>query len=476
MKRKLLSLLLITALVFEMQFFGSMAIAQGTLSVTASANPRVVAGSGTVDFTVNVKNDTGGDLNNINIIISNDKGTSKEFVNAFNLANGSSDQKVFTFANAPAGNYTVTASNGNVNGSVAVGIEGKDAISLTRSASKTIANIGDKIAIHYVVTNNSSTAITGIKLSDPTVPGFGSETFDLNPDEAKSYDYSFKILQNITSKPTVESSSGVSSIDPITIKTNTPKLNISIKADKDSIKAGDTVNLTCTVTNTGSVAFKSVIVSDDTLGNIQTIQDLKPGKTNTFTKSATVSDGQTFLFHAQAKDYSNNPFTFTSNEVKFQTVKAAPLNISIKATSSTTSLKKAGNVDFEVVVSNKGTESVKNVTVTEDSIGEIGKMDVLGIGDKLFKKTVEVSASKKFVFKVQVTDTSGNVQTFTSDPIQVNVGVSPSATAAASNGKAKGLLTILGVIIFLIIAAVISLVILTVQDKKVKKKNIFRKH
>lgn len=62
-------------------------------------------------------------------------------------------------------------------------------------------------------------------------------------------------------------------------------------ADKDEASSGDTVTYSFAVTNPSKVDLKKVVVTDDVIGDIGTIDLLKAGETQTLTKEYSVPDG-----------------------------------------------------------------------------------------------------------------------------------------------------------------------------------------
>lgn len=155
-----------------------------------------------------------------------------------------------------------------------------------------------------------------------------------------------------------------------------------------------------------------------------------------------------------------------------------------------TELQEPGTVSFDIVVTNHGEAPLKDVVVEEESLGEVGRIEQLEMGDKLIKKTIEVEETKVFVFKVRTRNALGNVVVEESEPVEITVGENipeeteeatqePEATETPeveenkennAGDRMSVLFTILGIIAFLIIAAGIALVILVVQEKKSKAK------
>lgn len=349
----------------------------------------------------------------------------------------------------------------------------------TRTVDKQSVDAGQEVTLTYTVNNTGSAEVTDIKVSDGALVTF--PIFTLAPGQENVLTKRLKIVKDTVSKPKLEALGMLKELAAMTIKVSQPKMGIDLTSDKDTVKPGESVILTCVLKNSGNVDFKNIIVTDDELGNVKTVSELLAGKSVTFTKKVSIDGTKTFLFHVTAHDAANKEITVDSEPLEIATsadgTPQQSTQLSVKATVDVTQLASPGKVKFDIVVTNNGTSALTKLEITELTLGSIGKMDQLESGDKLFQKSVDIAKAGTYTFKVTATDSKGKVIEAMSAAIDITVGGTPTPSSTESStpaptassdqgGKVSTLFAILGVIVFLIVAAGITLVILVVQERR----------
>lgn len=351
-------------------------------------------------------------------------------------------------------------------------------LSFERTVNKVSLDLGQEFILTYTVKNIGEAKVTDIKVSDGLLASF--QTFTLASGKEKMLTKKIKIVQDTISKPKLEALNLLYELAGITIKVSRPKIGIDLTSDTATVKRGESVVLTCVLKNLGNVDFKNLKVKDDKLVIIKSVSSLGAGKSMTITRKVTIEGNEKFIFHVTAYNADNRLFTIDSAPLEIIVSDVVPpqesTQLSIKATSDVTKLASAGKITFDIVVTNNGPTALSNIEISELALGSIGKMDRLEPGDKLFQKSVDISKTGSYTFKVTANDPDGNVIEMSSTAIDITVGSTPapSSTTVAptptantdQSGKSSALFAILGVIAFLIIAAAITLIILIVQERK----------
>lgn len=350
-------------------------------------------------------------------------------------------------------------------------------LTFTRTVDKQSVDAGQEVTLTYTVKNTGSAEVADIKVSDGALATF--PIFTLAPGQENVLTKRLKIVKDTISKPKLEALGILKELAAMTIKVSQPKMGIDLTADKDTVKPGESVILTCFLKNSGNVDFKNIIVTDDELGNVKTVPELLAGKSVTFTKKVSIDGAKTFLFHVTAHDAANKEITVDSAPLEIATSDGTPqqsTQLSIKATVDVSQLASPGKVKFDIVVTNHGASALTKLEITELTLGSIGKMDQLESGDKLFEKSVDIAKAGTYTFKVIANDSKGNVIEAMSAAIDIKMGGTPTPSSIADTpaptassgqgGKVSTLFAILGVIVFLIVAAGITLVILVIQERR----------
>ncbi|MGI6704737.1 MAG: DUF7507 domain-containing protein [Clostridia bacterium] len=505
-KRKFLALMILLLFLLQTGIGTGMVLAAGPddLKITASANPSQLEGAGTVKVTMKLENVTDEKVTGVVVHDASGDNPKKSIgeINSGVTAEISFDYSVRE--NELNKDITFMVKwDGNPQGAPAFVKVQKakptpapaPSVKFTRTADKEIAAKNEEVTFTYTVENTGNVDVQSVKIEDKALGGNIGWVDNLAVGNTKTFTRKIKISKDLTSKPTLSYTAGGDSysgeLDPLTVKLAKASMTVDLKADKDEVKVGERVTLTCTLKNTGNVDFTDLNVSDDMLGDVLKDKSLPVGKTSVVTKVVTIDKDQTFTFRVKAKDALGNPFSQNSKPVTVSTILSSEqIRLGIEVSANVTELQEPGTVSFDIVVTNYGEAPLKDVVVEEKSLGEVGRIEQLEMGDKLIKKTIELEETTVFVFKVRTRDAMGNEVVEESAPVEITVGAStpeeteeaieePEATEDPEGEEGKEsnvgdrmsiLFTILGIIAFLIIAAGIALVILVVQEKRAKAK------
>ena len=186
---------------------------------------------------------------------------------------------------------------------------------VTPAADQEDVQLGDTIAYSYLVTNVGNVTLTSVAVDDPTIgnvtcPAPAAPGLDPGAAEICTADSPYVVAQpdidngkvvdtaTATGTDTLGSTSPPSDPSTVTIQTVTPSPLVGIaktgavtpSGDQEAAQAGDTIQFSYLVTNTGNVTLTSVAVDDPTLGPTTcptpAAPGLAPGSAETCTADA----------------------------------------------------------------------------------------------------------------------------------------------------------------------------------------------
>ncbi len=265
---------------------------------------------------------------------------------------------------------------------------------------------GQVIDYSVVVTNTGNETLTNVVVTDPTLGTTLGTLATLAPGASQTYLTSQAVTQaEIDSGNAVPNTATVSddetpsqSSTVSTGVTDTPNVSIvksvtsvnGVAGDPAATAAGQVIDYSVVVTNTGNETLTNVVVTDPTLGTtLGTLASLAPGASQTYLTSQAVT---------QAEIDSGNAVTNTATVTDTQTPSQSSTvstgvtdtpNVSIvKSVTSVNGVAgdpaatAAGQViDYSVVVTNTGNETLTNVVVTDPTLGTtLGTLATLAPG------------------------------------------------------------------------------------------------
>ncbi len=174
-------------------------------------------------------------------------------------------------------------------------------LSVIKTADKTSGvTAGDKITYTIRVTNNGNVDLTGVVVTDELV-GFTSDSFDLAKGESKTFTQTYTVTEADMVVGSVKNVATATAKDPKggdvdnsgETTSTTEAINASLKVEKSAAAgtyaAGDEIEYTIKVTNTGNVTVYDIKVVDPKTGLDETVT-LDKGESKTYTTYYEVTD------------------------------------------------------------------------------------------------------------------------------------------------------------------------------------------
>ena len=164
-----------------------------------------------------------------------------------------------------------------------------------------------------------------------------------------------------------------------------PSISLTKSVSKTLVKAGDPVDYTYVVTNTGNVNLHDVVVTDNLLGTIGTVPGtLAPGASATLHANGIHIFGQTSnIGSTEGKDPLNHKVGPATDIARVDVSPPEHVDkpaISIVKTATPGTVEPGQTVTFSYLVTNIGNVALDNVTVTDDVLGVIGTINHLDVG------------------------------------------------------------------------------------------------
>ena len=201
--------------------------------------------------------------------------------------------------------------------------EKKSDFTVTKTVDKTeFEQAGDVLNYTVTVTNTGEKDLTGLTISDPKTT-FDTPTFDLAKGETKEFKYAYTVTDNDVGAKAVNNTVTVT-LDKVTKEDSTKSTLVEKKSDFTVTKtvdktefeqAGDVLNYTVTVTNTGEKDLTGLTISDPRTTFDTPTFDLKKGETKEFKYAYTVTEDDVkakTVINTVTVTHDNDPKTATT--------------------------------------------------------------------------------------------------------------------------------------------------------------------
>ena len=316
-------------------------------------------------------------------------------------------------------------------------------IKVTGSASVNNKELkqGEKATFTFTFKNEGDVKIENATLKAPPIEGGDviGQPFSLNPGDLKKMEYSVTVNKTMEVKPTLtftaDGGNKTLNLDSlnVTVKEAAKSgIGLSLKADKDTVNAGDSVVLTATITNSGDDQITDLALTDNNGQPVQ-LEDssLNKGESTEATITVTPQATGNYKYTATGKNSAGDSVNAESNQVTVTvgsasaspsaSAEATAQTLVIRADSDIYSLDGPGEVTLQVTVTNNSDVLLNNVKVTEKTLGDIGTTSAMGRDSKTFTAKAEVKETTEYVFTVTATTDDGQTVTAVTDPLPIEV-------------------------------------------------------
>ena len=298
------------------------------------------------------------------------------------------------FANVATVTAT-TPSGGNVSATDATDtpITSAPAILLEKTAGAPSGNFaGDTIEYTFKVSNLGNLTLAPVTVVDPKVGAVSCPTTVLAPVESMTCDATYTLDQDDVDLGTVHNDATATGVSPTggsvssSDETDTPidalpALTLDKSAgtpsgDPQNSRAGDTIDYTFLVTNTGNVTLDPVTLSDPTVGSVTCpVSVLAPGADTTCTATYTLTqddiDAGGVHNDATATGASPAGIEATATDSTDTPLLAAPAVALDKQAGVPTGDSAGSTIDYVFLVTNTGNVTLDPISVTDPLVGNV---------------------------------------------------------------------------------------------------------
>ena len=247
---------------------------------------------------------------------------------------------------------------------------------------------GDTIAYSFVVTNTGNVTLDPIGVSDPKVGTVACPVTVLAPGESTTCTATYTLTQDDVDAGHVANTATASGVPPTgdavtaTDATDTPLAAVpAITLDKQAgtptgASAGDTIDYTFVVTNTGNVSLTSVSVSDPKVGTVSCpVTSLAPGASTTCTATYTLTqadvDAGEFVNSASATGTPPTGEPPTATDSTTTPIAPDPVITLDKQAGTPTGATAGSTIDYTFIVTNTGNVTLDPVSVDDPKVGTV---------------------------------------------------------------------------------------------------------
>lgn len=312
-------------------------------------------------------------------------------------------------------------------------------IDVKRTISPTIAREGQEVIVRYDISNTGTVDLTDVTIQENKDIHKEKQTIPvLKPGQTAEIRYPVTMGKKdltsgakITYKAETLKKAKTYTVENQKISYGEPKLEAKLTASAKGVTVNGTITLTLELKNTGSVDYGDMRVTDPTLGDVFTNQELKAGKTLKLEKEITVPATADYQFTVTATDATGTETSVATDAVTVTGGCAEDaLHLTVSAVADRTEVfEQPGHVRFTVEVFNDSQVEAKNVQVSHGDT-KIYTFESIPAGERRsLSRDTALSMAGKYRFTVTAEDPLETSSTFQSNEIQVAFSVPTPAPA-----------------------------------------------
>ncbi len=249
------------------------------------------------------------------------------------------------------------------------------AIDVTKTAGPTVIHAGEAVTWTITVKNTGDSPLAPVKLTDDTTTSCSRTIDSLDAGASQTYtcaaNPSKTTTNTVTATGTDRSGQPVTDTAKATVTVISPALTITKDASPTTVRTGDQITFTITVTNSGDVPLTDVAVADDrTPACAKTFGTLAPQAKQTYTCTAPApADDFTNTATATGKDQLGREVKVTDDAV----VDVIHPAIAIVKDATPAQVREGDTVTWTITVTNTGDVPLTDVAVADDQVAPCAK-------------------------------------------------------------------------------------------------------
>jgi hypothetical protein len=302
-------------------------------------------------------------------------------------------------------------------------------LEVKRSFSTSVAQKDQVVTVTYDLLNTGNVTLNNIKVTENKSIASKAVTVDsLKANESKQVKFEVKMgTKDLTSSAKVtykvagSSKTETQTIDAATISYGEAKLKATLEASSKGVSIGETVELTLTLKNEGSVNYENLRVTDPTLGEVFSNQTLAASETKTLKKELTMQASGEYQFTILATDNTGMEISVPTEKVSITAVDPnKKLTLTVNAQADRLEVySQPATVRFTVDVTN-ASESDATDVVLKHGATTWYSFDTIKAGEtRRVVRDASISQAGRFQFTATCKDLLDNDVSFTSNEISI---------------------------------------------------------
>jgi hypothetical protein len=188
-----------------------------------------------------------------------------------------------------------------------------------------------------------------------------------------------------------------------------------------AVALSKSIDLVLTMENTGSTDIRDITITDESYGGVIADSLLLPaGQKREFTHSCALRGDMQFTWKISGVSDSGKVITLRTDAGVSQPAAGEELPLRLSVSTDTPRIRRSGNVDLHVVISNPGGTDLKSIALGEENAGLMRTFEVIPAGGSIERTfRFEVKEDASFAFSLEYTAGNGETQRISAAPVQI---------------------------------------------------------
>jgi uncharacterized repeat protein (TIGR01451 family) len=243
------------------------------------------------------------------------------------------------------------------------------ALTIVKSATPAVILSGETVTYTYVVTNTGNVTLTDVTVTDDILGAIGSIE-SLAPGGSVTFTVTTEVIGDVTNIGTAvgeaPDETSVTDNDDAVVDVVNPQIEVTKTPATTEILVGETVIYTYVVTNVGDVDLYDVVLTDDKLGVVGTLEYLAVGESEEFTASAVLNEPTTNVVMAVGVDEFQHEVSDEATAFVDVGLPFSPPDLTIDKTADKTEAVAGDSVVYTLTYENLGPGVASDITIVDD--------------------------------------------------------------------------------------------------------------
>jgi len=184
----------------------------------------------------------------------------------------------------------------------------------------------------------------------------------------------------------------------------------------------DTADVTLTLVNTGNTDIRDIRITDTVYGGViaDSLLLRAGGDPVEVNRSYPLRGDMNFCWQAEGTSASGKKLSLITNPTSLSAPEEGPFaELTVDAATLTPRIRKSGNVSVFVRIDNPGNADVRDVVLSEASLGEVRRFEIIPAGGSAAREfNYYVNEDTGYAFSIAYTDAQGIPQSCSASPVE----------------------------------------------------------